>query len=431
MSVHADKVGNAGRSVQTVLVLFFVGAGWTWGQVQPSEEAVVPERERMEEAVAEPAVPPPEAPLKLTGYVDGTYLYNFGPGVASSPIDFPADTVPKGDFNLSALWLRLEKPLVRDSREAHAGFQLGVMLGEDATFYNAAGSITSPNGPDSSSLYIGEAFAKVWVPEVQMEAWVGKFQAVIGYETIWRPDNPCITFGIADAFMPQDNVGILTIFSPDPLLNIAAGIGNCSGESNDLGGLGQGDEYSVFGYGKISNPRGNATLQPGFYVTPWGTHGANARISLDQDFYYALNLIGQWSPAFAEDQWNLTLNVTGGSGTGDSGVEAPTSYVTTGLYSTWTLLDPVTLTGRAEYVHTSNFVLPQTTRLSGGDYYDYTLTLAVKITEDLVWRGEGRFAWGAGTTLSADSTMDVLQEPLRPPASNSLWTLATEIYYRF
>ena|GEM_PF-759109 len=431
MSVHADKVGKTGRFVQTVLAMVSLSGGWAWGQIQPAEEAVLPQRERTEEAVAEPAAPPPEAPLKLTGYVDGTYLYNFGPGSAANPIDFPTDTVPKGDFNLSALWLRLEKPLVRESQSAHAGFQLGMMLGEDATYYNAAGASSSPNGPNSSSLYIGEAFTKVWVPEAQMEAWVGKFQAVIGYETIWRPDNPCITFGISDAFMPQDNIGILAIFSPDPLLDIAAGIGNCSGESNDLGSLGQGDEYSVFGYGKISNSEGNAMLQPGFYVTPWGTHGANARVSLDQDFYYALNLIGQWSPAFSKDRWNLTFNLTGGSGTGDPGVEAPTSYVTTGLYSTWTLLDPVTLTGRAEYVHTSNYVLPQTARLSGGDYYDYTLTLAVKITEELVWRGEGRFAWGAGTTLSTTSSTDVLAEPVSPPASNSLWTLATEIYYRF
>jgi len=422
------------RIVYPGLFLFFSGMASIWGQIQPSEEAtVLPEREAREESVAEQMGAPAETPLKLTGYVDGTYLYNFGPGTAASSLDFPADTVPKGDFNLSALWLRLEKPLLRESRQAHAGFQFGLMLGEDASYYASAGTMNTPTGPSSSSLYIGEAFAKIWVPEAQMEAWVGKFQAVIGYETIWRPDNPCITFGISDAFMPQDNTGILVIFSPDPLLDMAAGIGNCSGESNDLGGLGKGDESSVFGYGKVTCPRGNATLQPGFYVAPWGTHGANARISLDQDFYYALNLIGQWSPAFAEERWNLTFNLTGGSGTGDSEVEAPTSYVTTGLYSTWTLLDPVTLTGRAEYVHTSNYVLPQSTRLSGGDYYDYTLTLAVKITEDLVWRGEGRFAWGAGTTLSTTASADVPNTltTASPPASNSLWTVATEIYYRF
>lgn len=396
-------------------------------QMQAPESQVVPEREAREEQIAEPTLPR-EADLRLTGYVDGTYLYNFGPGTASSPLDFPSDTIPKGDFNLSALWLRLEKPLTKgDSLEA--GLQAGLMVGEDATYYAAAGTSNSPNGPSSNAIYLGEAFAKFWVPEAQMEMWVGKFQAVIGYETIWRPDNPCITFGIADAFMPQDNVGFLAIFSPDPLLDVAVGLANCSGESNDLGSLGAGDEASVMTYAKIQNPKGNATLQPGFYITPWGTHGANARISLDQDLYYAWNVIGQWSPDFAADQWNLTFNLTGGSGTGDPGIEGPTTYITTGLYSSWSLMDPLTLTGRAEYVHTSNNVLTQTTRLSGGDYWDYTLTLAVKITEELVWRGEGRLAWGVGTTQSADPSPE--NPNLTPPASNSLWTVATEIYYRF
>ncbi|NBR71390.1 MAG: hypothetical protein EBQ51_02215 [Verrucomicrobia bacterium] len=428
---HGQKIEKKAVPVQSTLgaVLVFFCGGLAWGQMEPPEEQVIPERDVREEQFAEPTLPK-EANLKLTGYVDGTYLYNFGPGTAASPIDFPTDTIPRGDFNLSALWLRLEKPLTKGN-SLEAGLQAGIMLGEDATYYAAAGTANSPNGPDSSSLYVGEAFAKFWVPDAQMEMWVGKFQAVIGYETIWRPDNPCITFGIADAFMPQDNIGILAIFSPDPLFDIAAGIANCSGESNDLASLGTGDEASIMSYAKIQNPGGNATLQPGFYISPWGTHGSNARISLDQNFYYAWNLIGQWSPSFAEGRWNLTFNLTGGSGTGTPGIEAPTTYVTTGLYSTWTLIDPVTLTGRAEYVHTSNYVLPQSTRLSGGDYYDYTLTLAVNITEELVWRGEGRFAWGAGTTLSTNPSQDILEETLYSPASSSLWTLATEIYYRF
>ncbi|MFM8653938.1 MAG: outer membrane beta-barrel protein, partial [Verrucomicrobiota bacterium] len=150
------------------------------GQLRETEEVPLPERERMEEAIAEPVAPPAEAPLKLTGYVDGTYFYNFGPGSATASLDFPADTTPKGDFNLSALWLRLEKPLVRESQEVHAGFQFGVMLGEDATWY-AANPNNLPAGPDSNALYVGEAFGKIWVPDAQMELWFGKFQAVIGY----------------------------------------------------------------------------------------------------------------------------------------------------------------------------------------------------------------------------------------------------------
>lgn len=403
---------------------------YAWGQTPEREGEVAPEREMREEQAAEAARGGQESGLVLTGYVDATYIYNFGPGTASSSLNFATDAVPKGDFNLSAVWLRLEKPLSRGN-SLEAGFLAGFMLGEDATLYAAAGRATAPTGPDSNALYVGEALAKFWVPEAQMEMWVGKFQAVIGYETIWRPDNPCITFGIADAYMPQDNIGFLAIFAPDPLFDVGVGLGNCSAESNDLASLGQGDEAAIFSYLILRNPKGNARLQPGVYVTPWGTRGTNARISLDQSSYYSWNVIGDWSPLGAEDDWKLTFNVTGGSGTGQPEVEAPTSFVTTALYSTWTLLEPVTLTGRAEYVHTSNYVLPLSTRLSGGDFYDYTLTLAVKITEELVWRGEGRFAWGAGSTLSAEPTAESLGQLLYAPASNAVWTLATEIYYRF
>ena len=350
----------------------------------------------MEEAIAQPVPPPSEAPLKLTGYVDATYFYNFGPGQATMPLDFPADTEPKGDFNLSALWLRLEKPLARESQEVHAGFTFGVMLGEDATWY-AASPEASPAGPDSNALYVGEAIGKIWVPDAQMELWFGKFQAIIGYETIWRPDNPCITYGIADAFMPQDNIGFLAIFSPVEFFDIGVGLANTSGQANDLGNDRFGDEYSVMSYLVFESPGENARLQPGIVVDPWGQEAGNARAVINQDFYYSWNVLGEWSPLVADGAWTLAFNVTGGSGTGsESGLfpEPPTTFASTGLYSMWMVTDSITLNGRAEYMHTSNNAFTLSTRTTGGDYWDYTLTLGVKITDELVWRGEGRYQWG-------------------------------------
>ena len=280
-----------GLGVQLCLLVVLICAAlgsYGWTQVPARESEIVPERDRMEEQVTEQPVK--EAPLKLTGYVDATYLYNFGPRDSTNPLNFPADNAPRGDFNLSAFWVRLEKELARGN-SPEAGFVCGVMIGEDATYYASADTSTSAEGPDSSAIYVAEAMAKIWVPEIQMEMWVGKFQSVIGYETIWRPDNPCITFGIADVFMPQDNTGVLAIFSPDDLLDIGVGVGGCSGASNDVGAHGVGDEYAVMSYAKISSPSKNAFVQPGFYATPSGSHGANARISLDQNLYYNWNLL--------------------------------------------------------------------------------------------------------------------------------------------
>lgn len=389
------------------------------GQLRETEEVPLPERERMEEAIAEPVAPPAEAPLKLTGYADATYLYNFGPGSATVPLDFPADTEPKGDFNLSALWLRLDKPLVRESREVHAGFTFGVMLGEDATWY-AADPNASPEGPDSNALYVAEAFGKIWVPDGQMEIWLGKFQGVLGYEGVWRPDNPNITFGITDAFTPLDNIGFLCIFSPDEIFDVAVGLANTTGEANDVNGEVFGDEYSVITYMVLESPGENARLQPGLYVDPWGQHAGNARVAINQDFYYTWNVLGEWSPLVADGKWTLAFDVVGGSGTGDQSIsvnpEPPTTFSSVGLYSMWMVTDSVTLNGRAEYMHTSNNAFTLSTRSGGADYWDYTLTLGVKITDELVWRGEARYQWGA---------------EMLTPTTSALWTVATEIYYRF
>ena len=419
MHGHGQKLGKRAWLVQTGLAVSLLFQPITRAQLPGAQDVPLPERERMEESIAEPVGPPPEAPLKLTGYVDGTYLYNFGPGSATNPLDFPGDTAPKGDFNLSALWLRLEKPLVTESREVNAGFQFGVMLGEDATWY-AANSNNLPAGPDSNALYVAEAFGKIWVPDAQMELWFGKFQAVIGYETIWRPDNPCITFGIDDAFMPQDNIGFLAIFSPVDFFDIGVGMGNTSGEANDTNGETFGDEYSLISYFVIESPGENARLQPGIYVDPWGQHAGNARVAINQDFYYTWNVLGEWSPIITREAWTLAFEVTGGSGTGDRSVttdpEPPTTFASAGLYSMWMVTESVTLNGRAEYMHTSNNAFTLSTRTNGGDYWDYTLTLGVKITDELVWRGEGRYQWGA---------------EMMTPTSSALWTLATEIYYRF
>jgi hypothetical protein len=191
---HAFKLRRRGFGVQLCLSLVLICTAlgsYGWAQVPERESDITPERERTEEQENE--MPAKEAPLKLTGYVDATYLYNFGPGDSTNPLNFPADNAPRGDFNLSAFWVRLEKELIRGN-SPEAGFVCGVMIGEDATYYASADTNTSPSGPDSSAIYVAEAMAKIWVPEIQMEMWLGKFQSVIGYETIWRPDNPCITF---------------------------------------------------------------------------------------------------------------------------------------------------------------------------------------------------------------------------------------------
>jgi hypothetical protein len=70
--------------------------------------------------------------IKLSGYVDAGYSYNFT-GAANGTYDvtgrFGSDTAAKGDFNLYAVKLALEKAMTPENK-AQAGFRTDVMIGE-------------------------------------------------------------------------------------------------------------------------------------------------------------------------------------------------------------------------------------------------------------------------------------------------------------
>ena len=88
---------NLKRFLQLVQPCLFLGVFWSssgLGQIPQREQDVAPEREMMEESASEAARGAKDKALVLTGYVDATYIYNFGPGTATSAIDFATDTIP-------------------------------------------------------------------------------------------------------------------------------------------------------------------------------------------------------------------------------------------------------------------------------------------------------------------------------------------------
>ncbi|NBS14664.1 MAG: hypothetical protein EBT57_07650, partial [Verrucomicrobia bacterium] len=68
--------------------------------------------------------------IKLSGYVDVGYSYNFNgyPQQTVAP-RFGSDTAYQGDFNLYAVKLALEKAMSNENK-AQAGFRADVMIGE-------------------------------------------------------------------------------------------------------------------------------------------------------------------------------------------------------------------------------------------------------------------------------------------------------------
>ncbi|NBS54945.1 hypothetical protein EBT23_05205, partial [bacterium] len=138
--------------------------------------------------------------IKLSGYVDAGYSYNFAgsgsvlpagqtsggvtgaPGTVNSR--FGSDTASQGDFNLYAVKLALEKALTSENK-AQAGFRTDVMIGEDAQYFNNRDS--QGNGgvsnyeQNSSSLFLEQAYVSIRAPVGN--GWdfkVGKFVSILG-----------------------------------------------------------------------------------------------------------------------------------------------------------------------------------------------------------------------------------------------------------
>ncbi|NCY22936.1 hypothetical protein EBX31_13420, partial [bacterium] len=184
--------------------------------------------------------------IKLSGYVDAGYSYNFT-GAANGTSDasgrFGSDTAGKGDFNLYAVKIALEKALNSENK-AQAGFRTDVMIGEDANYLI---NRTTPNTLDnhnqnSNSLFLEQAYVSIRAPVGN--GWdfkVGKFVSILGYEVIERPANMNITYGLLWQAMPLYYTGVLSSYKFDDYLDGKLGVVNGSNTDNNTTTGGAGD----------------------------------------------------------------------------------------------------------------------------------------------------------------------------------------------
>jgi len=125
-----------------------------------------------------------EKEIKLSGYVDTGYSYNFTGTGANSTINsrVKSDSAQQGDFNLYALKLALEKAMTFDNT-AQAGFRVDVMIGEDSKYLANPGAGYSNSQQDSNYLFLEQAFVQLRAPVGN--GWdfkLGKFASILGYE---------------------------------------------------------------------------------------------------------------------------------------------------------------------------------------------------------------------------------------------------------
>ena len=397
--------------------------------------------------------------IKLSGYVDAGYSYNFtSAGDSKVTGRFGSDTAQFGDFNLYAVKIALEKALTSENK-AQAGFRTDVMIGEDS-YYLQNRSTTVNNGDNTSqnsnSLFLEQAYVSIRAPVGN--GWdfkVGKFVSILGYEVIERPANMNTTYGLLWQSMPLYYTGVLSSYKFDDYLDAKLGVVNGSQTDNNTTTSGGGDGCAVLAALNVTAPGGNANWSNNFqyssnndsnsaysdkYSTSITGSGASSTPTYLEDgasgtgnvFIY--NSWGNWAPKFADDKllfaFNALLAAANINGSpflpGNNGSHGTTWYGA-GAYAKYQFNDWFSLASRGEYLGGNN-MNTKSSDYNGVDsnspmsLWEYTLTAGFNVIDNLLIRAEYRLDWG---------NQSVTQNSYSAPSSGPAHYAGAEVVYSF
>lgn len=336
--------------------------------------------------------------IKLSGYIDAGYSYNFtGNGVAAR-IPNSADAGTYGDFNLNAVKLTLAKDLT-DANELQGGFRVDLKLGEDV-----AGFATSNTGSTGSSdLLVQQAYVILRAPVGNgIDVKVGKFVSLLGYEGDDRPANLNISYGYDYFFVTTLQTGVVGAYKFNDVVDVQFGVTNGSGVDNNFGAFADTqDGVALTGSINVTAPGGNANIYNAFYYEVAG----GAINVFENEPVFVWNTWGNWVPKFANDKLLLGFSQTLGvaddaSGTAFFGVaDNGNTWWTGSLYAKYQFTDIFSLAGRASYFHTNNQNLgASAVGINNADLWSWTLTGGFDLAENLLLRAEYRVDFGGDLT---------------------------------
>jgi hypothetical protein len=375
--------------------------------------------------------------VKLSGYVDAGYSYNFtGQGNQSQVASrFGSDNAQQGDFNLYAFKLALEKALTSENK-AQAGFRADVIIGEDASYLanRTDRNTISNDNQNSNDLFLEQAYAQFRVPVGNGWDWkVGKFVSILGYEVIERPANMNITYGLLWQQFPLYYTGVLTSYRFNDDLDAKLGVVNgANTDNNTTVTPNTGDGVAVIASLNVTAPGGNANWSNNFqYSTAVENNTATGDTSslpfndaaaaaagvsgTVQGWYGIYNSWGNWAPKFADDKLLFAFDsvlgfasataTVAGAGTGSSS----TTWYGAGAYAKYQFNDWFYLAGRGEYLGSNNSlkfgtqgnaatgigVLSGNGHVTGVNWWEWTLTAGFNVIDNLLIRAEYRLDWGS------------------------------------
>jgi hypothetical protein len=376
--------------------------------------------------------------IKLSGYVDAGYSYNFtGSGNQSNVgARFGSDTAQRGDFNLYAVKIALEKALTSENK-AQAGFRTDVMIGEDASYFiNRTAQGVSNTNNNSNSLFLEQAYVSIRAPVGN--GWdfkVGKFASILGYEVMERPANMNTTFGLLFNVMPLYYTGGLSSYKFDDYLDGKLGVVNGSNSDNNTTTNPNGsDGCAVLAALNVTAPGGNANWSNNFQYstgndnntsvsstsTSMSTEAASST-NLGNVSAYTLiyNTWGNWAPKFANDKLLFAFNALLGNSSGSSSTvgNINSTWYGAGAYAKYQFNDWFSLCSRGEYLGSNNTLAAgnngsastpsgttPTTYATGESNWEYTITAGFNVIDNLLIRAEYRLDWGSSIYNNTNAT---------------------------
>ena len=372
--------------------------------------------------------------IKLSGYVDSGYSYNFTGSGNQDFVNgrFGSDTAQRGDFNLYAAKIAIEKALTSENK-AQAGFRTDIMLGEDATYFinRTAGQLSNTNN-NSNSLFLEQAYVEIRAPVGN--GWdfkVGKFVSILGYEVMERPANMNTTFGLLFNVMPLYYTGVLSSYKFDDYLDGKLGVVNGSNsDNNTTTNPNGGDGVALLAALNVTAPGGNANWSNNFQYSTGkdnNTSVSSKETSVNTSapitpanvscYFLFYNAWGNWAPKFANDRLLLAFNALlanklGSAGnfnipaTGETSANVNTAWYGAGAYAKYQFNDWFSLCSRGEYLGSNNSsafgnqganVTTNATNghVTGNNLWEYTLTAGFNVIDNLLIRAEYRMDWGS------------------------------------
>ena len=373
--------------------------------------------------------------VKLSGYIDSGYSYNFTGSGNQSQVNgrFGSDTAQRGDFNLYAAKIAIEKALT-SANKAQAGFRTDIMLGEDASYFlNRTAGATGNTDNNSNSLFLEQAYVEIRAPVGN--GWdfkVGKFVSILGYEVMERPANMNTTFGLLFNVMPLYYTGVLSSYKFDDYLDGKLGVVNGSNSDNNTTTNPNGsDGVALLAALNVTAPGGNANWSNNFQYstgndnntsvsttnTSMSTQAATS-VNLGNVSAYTLiyNTWGNWAPKFANDKLLLAFNALLGNTSGSSSTvgNINSTWYGAGAYAKYQFNDWFSLCSRGEYLGSNNSTAfgnqgsnnTATNHVTGNNLWEYTLTAGFNVIDNLLIRAEYRMDWGSNIYNTASGNQN-------------------------